>query len=119
MVVTLAIVLHTIPTAFALTSLLLLDRWSRSAILGWMTVFAFSTPVGAIVTWIILRHADNVLLGNAIALSAGTFLAVATSDVLPQIRRFNGGQNMAQRAWPLVALLAGLSVTWLARTIAG
>jgi zinc and cadmium transporter len=118
-VVLLAIIFHKIPTAFALTSLLILDRWSRSAIVGWMSLFAFSTPVGAVITWIILRQANNIVLGNAVALSAGTFLAVATSDVLPQIRRFNDGQSVAQRAWPLVALMAGISVTWVGRLMAG
>jgi len=111
-VVMLAVLFHKMPDAFALTSLLLLDRWSRPAIIGWMALFAFSTPVGAIITWFALRGAGDAVIGGAIALSAGTFLAVATSDVLPQIRRFD-----AQRGWPLVALLGGLAVSWLGRFV--
>lgn len=107
-VVTLAIVLHTIPTAFALTSLLLLDRWSRSAIIGWMTAFAFSIPAGALVTWAMLSGASEVVIGGAIALSAGTFLAIATSDLLPQIRHSDDSSNL-----PLVFLFVGLLVCWL------
>ena len=113
-VVLLAVLFHKIPDAFALSSLLLLDRWSPRAIVGWMTLFAFSTPAGAILTWLALANADNMIVGGAIALSAGTFLAVATSDVLPQIRRMNN-----QRMWPLVALFVGLAVSWLGRTLAG
>ena len=79
-----------------------------------MTLFAFSTPLGAILTWMALTNANNAIIGAAIALSAGTFLAVATSDVLPQIRRMND-----QRMWPLVALFIGLAVSWIGRMIAG
>jgi len=113
-VVLLAVLFHKIPDAFALASLLLLDRWSPRAIVGYMTLFAFSTPVGAILTWLALADANNAIVGAAIALSAGTFLAVATSDVLPQIRRLNN-----QRAWPLVALFVGLAVSWVGRLVAG
>jgi len=113
-VVLLAVLFHKMPDAFALTSLLLLDRWSRAAILGWMTLFAFSTPIGAMLTWFVLRGVSDAVIGAAIALSAGTFLAVATSDVLPQIRRFDD-----QRTWPLLALVAGLAVTALGGLVFG
>ncbi len=113
-VVLLAVLFHKIPDAFALASLLLLDRWSPRAITGWMTLFAFSTPLGAILTWFVLANTNNAIIGAAIALSAGTFLAVATSDVLPQIRRMND-----QRIWPLVALFVGLALSWIGRMVAG
>ncbi len=112
-VVTLAIVLHTIPTAFALTSLLLMDRWSRTAILGWMTLFAFSIPVGAIATWFVLEGTSDRVIGFAIALSAGTFLAIATSDLLPQLRHSEHAHNL-----PLVFLFAGLAVCWVSSLMA-
>jgi zinc and cadmium transporter len=118
-VVLLAIIFHKIPDAFALTSLLLLDRWSRGPIVFWMTLFALATPLGAIATWVFLRGAGNAVIGASIALSAGTFLAVATSDVLPQIRRFNSADQLPHRLWPLVALMLGLAVTWLGRLAAG
>lgn len=113
-VVLLAVLFHKIPDAFALTSLLLLDRWSPRPIVGWMTVFAFSTPVGALLTYFALARAGNEIIGAAIAVSAGTFLAVATSDILPQIRHEND-----QRMWPLLALFVGLAVSWIGRLVAG
>jgi zinc transporter ZupT len=112
-VVTLAIVLHTIPTAFALTSLLILDRWTRSAIIGWMTLFAFSIPIGAIITWIMIAGASDKTIGIAITLSAGTFLAIATSDLLPQIRHSEHPRNL-----PLFFLFVGLLVCWISSLVA-
>ena len=113
-VVMLAVLFHKIPDAFALTSLLLLDRWSARSIFGWMTLFAISTPLGAMLTYFALTGAGNKLVGAAIAISAGTFLAVATSDILPQLRHEN-----QQRMWPLVALFVGIAVSWLGRLFAG
>jgi zinc and cadmium transporter len=118
-VVLMAVIFHKIPDAFALTSLLLLDRWSKGPIFFWMTLFAASTPLGALLTWLFMRGASDVVIGAGIALSAGTFLAVATSDVLPQIRRFNDADSLPHPAWPLVALFTGLAVTWCGRLIAG
>ncbi len=118
-VVLLAVIFHKIPDAFALTSLLLLDRWSRRPIFIWMSLFAFSTPLGALATWLFLHNASDVVIGASIALSAGTFLAVATSDVLPQIRRFNDADSMPHPLWAMLALFVGIGVTWLGRMITG
>jgi zinc transporter ZupT len=49
----------------------------------------------------------------AIGISAGTFLAIATADILPQVHRIEQ-RNPAT----LVFLVAGLSVSWLGKFIA-
>jgi hypothetical protein len=59
-------------------------------------------------------RANGTIIGAAIAISAGTFLAVATSGILPQIRREN-----AARLAPLIALFVGLGVSWIGRMVAG
>jgi zinc and cadmium transporter len=112
--VLMAIVFHKVPTAFALTSLLMLDRWKRTSIVFWMSLFALGTPVGAILTWLFLRDASAVVLAAAVALSAGSFLAIATSDILPQISRSDHN-----RAATLTALFAGLALGWLSRVVGG
>jgi zinc and cadmium transporter len=113
-VVLLAVIFHKLPDAFALASLMLLDRWTRRGIVIAMVAFAFTTPMGALLSMLMLRRATNTAVAAAIALSAGTFLAVATSDVLPQIRRYD-----SQRLWPLVAMFTGLAFSWLGRLIEG
>ncbi|SRR5579875_1313022 len=108
-VVLIAVVAHKMPEAFALTSLLLLDEWSRSATMVWLGAYAFSTPVGAMATRALLRGAASHLIASAIAFSAGTFLAIAASDIVPRIQqqRFDDGQTA-----PLFAFLIGLVVSW-------
>lgn len=116
-VVMFAVIFHKIPDAFALACLLLLDRWSGKAIVIGMIAFAMATPVGAIITWFLISGTNNAVIGAAIALSAGTFLAVATSDVLPQIRRSNDSDRLPHQAWAVAALFVGLGMTWLGRMI--
>ena len=113
-VVLLAVLFHKIPDSFALTSLLLLGRWEPPRIAWWMALFALSTPLGALITWGMVAGSNGMIIGAAIAVSAGTFLAVATSDILPQIRREN-----AARLMPLIALFVGLTVSWIGRMVAG
>lgn len=107
-VVLLAVIFHKMPDTFALASLLLLDRWPRREIALWIALFALTTPAGAVASWLVLRQTGSATVAVAVALSAGTFLAVATSDILPQIQLEDG-----QRLWPLVALAVGLAFSWL------
>jgi len=55
-----------------------------------------------------------VVLAGAVALSAGSFLAIATSDILPQI-----SHSDHKHAGTLPALFAGLTLSWLTRLLAG
>src|SRR5947207_1003663 len=67
-VVLLAVIFHKMPDAFALSTLLLLDRWSPSAIASWMAVFAITTPLGALLSWVFLKQANSQVVAGAIAL---------------------------------------------------
>lgn len=113
-VVLLAVIFHKIPDAFALAGLLMLDRWPKRAIAFLLTIFALITPIGAMLTWFALDPGRSSIVAGAVALSAGTFLAVATSDILPQLRRFDH-----QRLMPMVALFVGIAFSWMGRLIEG
>ena len=49
----------------------------------------------------------------AIGISTGTFLAIATADILPQVHRIE-----QRNPTTLLFLLAGLSVSWLGKLLA-
>src|SRR5271169_5069634 len=44
-VVLLAVIFHKMPDAFALSVLMILDRWKRSSVMLWMAFFALTTPI--------------------------------------------------------------------------
>jgi len=103
--VTSAIVLHKLPASLSLTGILLHCGYPRRRIL-WMALgFALATPIGAVVSLGVLTRLPEGALPTAIAFSAGTFLAIATADLLPQVHSEPRG-----RYRNLAALFAGILV---------
>lgn len=107
--VTLAIVLHKLPASLSLTGILLHCSYPRKRILWMLMAFAFATPLGAVVSLTALRNLSGEALHWAVAFSAGTFLAIATADLLPQVHSHPEG-----RYKNLLALFAGILVMTLA-----
>jgi zinc and cadmium transporter len=101
--VTLAILLHKLPAALSLTGILLHCQYPRRRIVVLAVLFAFATPVGALLSWMFLAELTGRALHYAIAFSAGTFLAIATGDLLPQVHSAPQG-----RYRNLLALFAGI-----------
>lgn len=106
MVVFLAILVHQIPCGFSLGSLLLLGRHARSRVIGLILLFALMTPIGALLTWRLASGLPESTIGWALGFSAGNFLFIATSDLLPQLQ-LHDRKNHRQIIW----LLLGLAIT--------
>jgi zinc and cadmium transporter len=112
-VVLLAVIIHKMPDSMSISSILLSAGWQRRKIAILNLLFALTTPVGALLAYLFFRalSPDNVAI--ALGVSAGTFLAIATADILPQVHRIEERNPMT-----LVLLLGGLSVSWLGRIVA-
>jgi len=89
----LAIAIHKIPAAFSLCSILLLAGYSRGRALLHVCGFSTATPLGAVLAYFFLRGLGEDVLAVAIGVSAGSFLAIATSDLLPQVHREGGSRG--------------------------
>jgi zinc transporter ZupT len=50
-----------------------------------MFIFALATPLGAIFALALLRNMDEVMVAVALGVSAGTFLFISISDLLPTV----------------------------------
>lgn len=112
--VTLAILLHKLPASVSLTGILLHCKYPRRRIAVMAILFSFATPVGALLSWLFLSDLTGTSLHFAVAFSAGTFLAIATADLLPQIH------SPAEGRWGnLAALFAGILLMWLSALDAG
>ena len=83
----LAIIFHKMPAAFSLTSALKADNYSNSTALSYLVIFNAMVPVGAVLAFVVLYGLPAWLLGAMLCFSAGTFIHVATSDLLPVIHR--------------------------------
>jgi zinc transporter ZupT len=103
-----AIVAHKIPNTFSLTSILLYFGFSRRSALLLLLGFSLVTPLGGAIALLVLRNASPEILGLAVGLAAGTFLFIATSDLLPHAHSHHEGRH-----WNLLAVLAGALVSVL------
>lgn len=109
--VALVVILHKPFDAMAVSALMTAggsSRFFRHVLNG---LFALVSPVGAVLFYLGASHfaADNAaFLGCALAFCAGTFLCIASSDLLPELQ-FHSHDRLKLS----VALILGLSVAML------
>jgi zinc and cadmium transporter len=102
----LAILAHKVPNSFSLSAILLAEGWGRGRAVVMNAAFALMVPVGAGI-YLALREAVQVhtFAPLALAASAGTFLHLSLSDILPDLHRRGGSR------WRLsAAMVAGIAV---------
>jgi len=113
--VALVVILHKPFDAMAISTLMTAggsSRLSRHVLNG---LFALVSPVGAVLFYFGAGHfagSDAVFLGSALAFCAGTFLCIASSDLLPELQ-FHSHDRFKLS----VALLAGLTVAVLIKQL--
>ena len=88
LIVFVAIMLHKGPAAFGLSSFLQHIKVDKAKSQMYLLLFALSSPIVAILSFFTLQDStfatdDNI--GLALMFSAGTFIYVATVDVLPEV----------------------------------
>ncbi len=109
-VVLLAVIIHKMPDSMSVSSILLAAGWNRRKI-SWLNVlFSLTTPVGAFIAYLFFRSLSPENVAAAIGVSAGTFLAIATADILPQVHRIEQRNPMT-----LLFLSVGLLVSLTGR----
>lgn len=106
-----AIILHKPLDAMAVATLMTASGCSRTLRQVVNTLLALVTPAGMILFYLgasQFAEANPAVLGSALAFSAGTFLCISASDLLPELQF-----HSHDRVKLSVALLAGLIVAVL------
>jgi zinc and cadmium transporter len=107
----LAIVLHKPLDSLAIATVMKAGGWSARATLAVNAGYALMCPLGAVLFSAISDwRADErtFVLGAALAFSAGVFLCIALSDILPEV-----AFHSHDRAVLSAALLVGVIVAWM------
>jgi zinc transporter ZupT len=112
-VVLLAVIIHKIPDSISISSILLSAGWERRKVGILNLLFSLTTPIGAILAYLFFRVLSPENVAVAIGISAGTFLAIATADILPQVHRIEQRNPMT-----LLFLAIGLAVSWMGTLLA-
>jgi len=94
-----AVLIHKIPESLTLAAMLLASAWKRRTSFIAILVFALMSPLGI---WLSRYYSGNAL-GAALGVSTGTFLYIASSDLLPHLHK-----KEAHRWWNLTAFTVGL-----------
>lgn len=111
-VIFLAIIIHKMPDGISISTILLAAGWHRRKVAILNLLFSLTTPIGALIAYFFLRALSEEAVAVAIGISAGTFLAIATADILPQVHRIE-----QRNPTTLVFLLGGLLVSWLGKLV--
>jgi zinc and cadmium transporter len=109
-----AIAIHKIPSTFSLTGILLLGNYRRPRIVFLSVLLACMTPLGVLLAVLVLKDLSAHAVAVALAAAAGTFLAIATSDLLPHVH----GQHEG-RFKNLFALLLGVVLVFSGSLLPG
>ena len=106
----LVIFLHKPFDAMTISTLMTVGGWSTPAKHLVNALFALMIPVGVVLFHLGLGHAHggSNLVAYALAFSAGTFLCISLSDLLPELQ-FHAHDRTALS----LALILGLSVAWV------
>ncbi len=83
-IIFLAIVSHKSVAAFSLATVFRLSELSSRHSLAYLAVFASITPIGALLSLPLMNVLTEVHLSIPNSLAAGTFIYVATMDLLPE-----------------------------------
>ena len=107
----LAILLHKPLDALSITSLMSAKGWSSSRQLAVNLIFCLMCPLGALVFAMTVEHYGqwrDVVLGFALAFSAGIFLCISLGDLLPEVHF-----HSHDRVQLSIMLLLGVLVAFL------
>ena len=100
-----AIVAHKAVAAFSLATVLRLSSFPVRRSVTLLFTFALMTPLGAVAAYLLMADLSPRAVQVPTALAAGTFLYVATMDLLPEAFHVRG-----RRRGAVVSMLAGLAV---------
>ena len=106
----LAILLHKPLDAVSITSPMMLEGWSKRQIYFVNIVFSLMCPLGAFFFVLGLQqfaHYQREILGTSLAFSAGVFICISLSDLLPEMEF-----HSHNRVRLTMALTVGIAIAW-------
>ncbi len=111
----LAIVLHKPLDALSITSLMSARGWSVSRQLTVNIIFALMCPLGALLFALGINQIGewrDLILGCALAFSAGIFLCISLGDLLPEVH-FHSHDRIQLSGMLLLGVAIAFAIEWL------
>ena len=88
---TFAVFVHEIPQEIGDFGILIQRGYSRAKIIFYNFLTALATLVGAVFAYFLFPFASEMFIFYALAVAAGTFIYISTSDLIPELRKYATG----------------------------
>ena len=105
LVTALAVLVHKIPDGLSVSTIMLHSGFTKKEASKNSTLVALATPLGAILAYFLLRGVSNEAVGLALGFSAGTFLYISASDLVPETHKNVNWLNGAFVILGIVAIM--------------
>jgi zinc and cadmium transporter len=105
LIIFIAIISHKATESFSLCTIFRLAEFAPRKTIGLLILFSFMTPIGALISLPFIHTLKNVDLSIPTGLTAGTFLYVATLDLIPEAFHDTGN-----RLLPFFWMLLGMGI---------
>jgi zinc transporter ZupT len=107
LIIFIAIIAHKATEAFSLSTIFRLAEFPRKKAAGLLILYSFMTPIGALISLPFLELMERIDLSIPTGLTAGTFLYVATLDLIPEAFHSDG------KILPFIWMFAGILIMYL------
>lgn len=104
------VITHKVPAAFSLAAFGLHELRRRDSVFPYLFVFAIATPVAILASWYGLLSVSKIWVGLALLFSAGTFIYVATVDLLPNVHNPRIGRGVLWQILVAVVVMIVLMI---------
>ncbi len=104
---TIAIFFHEVPQEIGDFGVLLHAGYTKTKVFFYNFLTALTTPIGAVLGYFALPYVHK-FLPQMIAFAAGSFIYIAVSDLMPELRHKTKGADLAH----LVPIFLGILIIW-------
>lgn len=91
---TLAVLLHELPEGVSSMAVMLYGGYPPKKAVLYSSLVALATPLGAVLSCLLLGGVNENLVGWLLAIGAGSFLYVAAADLIPEIHKKSKALNI-------------------------
>lgn len=114
LIVLVTIFFHKLPEAFSLTSILLHAEHGKMRIVLFNLLLILMVPLGGFLIHWMTDGVDSLMVGRALAFSAGTFFHISVSDLLPEVH-----QHPEKRYGIFASFVVGLLLMYVLKVVMG
>jgi zinc transporter ZupT len=98
-----AVLIHKFTDGLTLTGLLLTANYATRKCLGIVSILAFATPLGALISPLFVSVLSSGAMAGGLGFVAGIFFYIGASDILPRLHK-------ERDVWCLASFAFGLSI---------